>query len=433
MPLSDVVTISITTDTATQSQAGFGVPLILSPHTLFADLVRYYTDVAGLVTDGFTTATPEYKAASKLFAQNPRPPRVGIGKLALRPTQRWAVTPTVLNSTVYSLKVNGTTVSYTSDASATATEIIGGLKTAIDALGLAITTSDQTTYLRIVANAAGAWFQVESLDVGKLGVAQDHADPGVATDLAALVLADNDWYAVLNLYNSAAMVTAIAAWVETNKKLFIAQSQDSDILTGSTTDIASTLQDAAYARTAVIYHPDNGAFVDAAWAGKRLPDTPGSETWKFAQLATVTAASLTPTQRNNAKGKDANVFYAIEGRNITSEGVTSAGEFIDIIRARDWLEARIGELVYGSLTGPRKLPYTDVGVAIIAGQVRAALLEGVANGFLSAEPPPNVIAPKVADVSGTDRANRHLPNVRFDAIVQGAVHTVAISGTVSAA
>jgi hypothetical protein len=146
--LSDIITLTITNQTVAVSKDGFGVPLILSATATFPEAIRWYTGTAGMVTDGFGTTSPEYKAAAAAFAQNPRPKKVGVGKLSAKPTLRWAVTPVVANSTTYSMKVNGSTVTYTSDASATLAEIIAGLKAAIDALALPLTTSDQTTHLR---------------------------------------------------------------------------------------------------------------------------------------------------------------------------------------------------------------------------------------------------------------------------------------------
>jgi len=187
MALSDIVTVTITSESAAVEQAGFGVPIILAPDTPggFTERVRFYTSLTGVGVD-FATTTATYKMAAAVFGQNPRPSTLAVGRLANKPTQRWAVTPTASNSTLYQMRVNGTLVEFTSDSSATVTEIITGLKAAIDALSLGVTVSDQTTYMRIVANTAGAFFSVEVLDTSLLALAQDHADPGLATDLAAM-------------------------------------------------------------------------------------------------------------------------------------------------------------------------------------------------------------------------------------------------------
>jgi hypothetical protein len=227
------------------------------------------------------------------------------------------------------------------------------------------------------------------------------------------------------------MVTAIAAWTEANKKLFIATSQDTGIITAGGADIASTLKTAGYVRSAVLYHPDNGSFAGAAWLGAMLPYEPGTESWKFKTLAGVAGVELTPTQYTVATGKNANVYYSVGGRYITSPGITAGGEWIDITRGRDWLETELMTEVFSVLANAKKVPYTNQGVALIEGAVRAALRRGVQRTLLRDDPAPSVTVPLVADVSANDRANRHLPDVAFSAQYAGAVHTLTIAGTIS--
>lgn len=441
MALSDIVSITISTESVLVEQAGFGTPLILANDCPggFTERVRTYTSLAGLVTDGFATTDATYLIAAKIFSQNPRPPRVMVGRCALKPTQRWALTPIAANSHVYSLEVDGTTVTFTSDSSGTVAEAIAGLKAAIDALSLGLTTTDQTTYLRVVANTAGAFFSLKSPETDYLKIAQDHADPGVGTDLAAIALENNTWYGICSAHNSKAYIDAVSDYAEANKKLYVAQSQDSDVInlsdgsdTGGSQTIAGLLKADSKYRTALIYHPTTNAFADAALLGRCLPLDPGSETWKFKTLAGVSTTVLTATQRTNALAKRCNVYNTVAGVAITEEGKVSGNEWIDVIRFRDWIEARIGEEVFAALAASNKIPFTDEGVAVITGLVRAVLDQGVAVGGLSADPAPVVSAPLVANVSATNKALRNLPDVKFDATLAGAIHAVAITGTISA-
>lgn len=436
MPLSDIVTVNITTEGPQVTRAGFGTALILAADTPvdFTERVRTYSNMTA-ITEDFAADTGTYLMASRHFSQNPKPVSVMVGRLALKPTQRWAVTPVASNSTVYSMKVNGTTVSYTSDASATVTEIIAGLKTEIDALSLAITVSDQTTYMRIVANTAGDFFSIESLDITLLGVAQDHADPGYATDLDAIALENSTWYAILNPFNSAASVAAIAGWAESNEKLFIAQTQDSAVATiasgSDTSSIAYTLKNSAYVRTTLHYHPQTSAFLDGGLAGACLPLDPGSETWMFKTLAGVPAVNMTDTQATNVLTKNCGTYQTIAGVNITREGKVSSGTYVDIVRGRDWLRATMSEDIFAYLAGANKVPFTDRGIAGIEGKVRARLRIAVDQGLLSDNPAPTVTVPLAADVSAADKAARTLNNVTFDAVLAGAIHKVTINGVVT--
>lgn len=442
MALSDIVTISLTTESAKVEQAGFGVPMILAPETVagFTERVRFYTTLAGVVTD-YATTTATYKMASAIFAQSPRPPKIAVGRVANQPTQRFAVTPVATNSTVYNMRINGTLVTYTSDASATVTEIIAGLKAAIDALSLGITVSDQTTYMRILANTPAAFFSVESLDVAKIGVKQDHGDGTyealIKADIAAIFLEDPSPYAMLFGFNSKECVDAIADEAEARKKLFIAQTQESDVIrlsfasdTGGSETIAGALNPGFF-RTALIYHPQTDAFADAALAGRCLPLDPGSETWAFKTLAGVSPVALTATHRTNALAKSCNTYETIAGVAITEEGKVSGNEFIDIIRFRDWLEARMSEEIFGALARAKKIPFTDAGIAVIEGIIRARLQAGIDVGGLSNDPAPTVFVPKAVNVSTNDRALRRLTGVTFEARLAGAIQAITIQGTLS--
>jgi hypothetical protein len=432
--VSSIVTVNITATSPGVTRAGFGVPLILGTPSWATDRVRSYADISGVAAD-FTTDRPEYKAAAAIFAQNPKPPELMIGRLALKPTQRYTITPNVQNLTNYTMTVDGQTVTYTSDGTATATEIVNGLLALINALAApapTITASNVSSTLRLTSNSAGDWDSVSVADPTLLDIVEDHADPGVATDLAAILLADNTWYAFVNPWNSTAMVAAAASWAETNKRLFVADIQEAQFVThakSGATDEAAALQSAAYRYTSAWYHPDNGQFLAAALVGKCLPLDPGSETWAFKTLAGVTPGpTLTSTQRGNALAKNGNVYETIAGVNVTEFGTVASSEFIDVVRFTDWLVARIGERMFGDLASNIKIPYTDKGIAQLAGDLDNVLAEGVEVGGLESY---TIQVPRAADADPSDRAARVLKNLNFTGTLAGAVHKPTVNGTVS--
>jgi hypothetical protein len=96
-------------------------------------------------------------------------------------------------------------------------------------------------------------------------------------------------------------------------------------------------------------------------AGRVLPLDPGSETWKFKTVAGVTPDVYTDTQRVNLKNRNANYYYTVAGVNIVTEGVVADGEFIDVIRFRDWIASHMAEGVFGALASANKVPFTDEG------------------------------------------------------------------------
>lgn len=438
--LSEVANVSITSETAAVTQAGFGIPLILSASAGWTERVRSYATLTDVAAD-FASTLIEYQMAREILAQSPRPPVIYIGRRANKPTQRFAVTPTAANSTLYKMKIRSAAtawveVSYTSDGSATVTEIIAALKIAIDALGLAVTVSDQTTYMRIVANTAGAWFGVESttLPIENLKVAQDHADPGLSADLDAIQVENNDWYTVLSMFNSKDEVTGIATWVEAAKKSFVAVTQETNVISlalgGDTTTVAYALKNSARDRTALFYHAASDGFVDAGVCGKCLPTTPGEETWAHKQLTlTAGATSLTSTHVTNLKAKYCGYFASIGGLSLTFEGKASSGKFFDLTRLQDWVTARVQEGLVALVASARKVPYTDPGIHLVADVVKGVLAEGESNGGIA--PGWVVTVPLVAAVSTADKTSRTLNNVKFDYTATGAVQKMNVSGTAS--
>jgi hypothetical protein len=428
--LNDIVQVTITSEVSAVQQAGFGVPLILSHSAAWVERVREYASLAAVQVD-FAVSTPEYKQASRVFGQNPRPPKLLVGRAALKPTLQIAVTPVVLNSYAYRMKVNGTEVVFTSDGSATLTEIIVGLKAAIDALALPITVTDQTTFMRLQANTPGAWFSVEATDAN-IGLAQTHADPGVATDLAAIALERGDWYGLLTHFNSKAYVEGAAAWVQANKRLYVASTIDSAVrntVSSGTDDIGESLASLAYTKTALVDAFSSEAFADAGVMGRCFPITPGEETWKFKTLAGVPVGVYTSTQRANLRAKRVNFYEATAGVNMLEEGYVSSGAFIDFVRFLDYLEARIQERVFGKLSIGNKVPYTDKGIAVVRNEIAGQLQTDEDRGALAAGW--SVSVPKAAAATTADRNARLLRNVTFNAVYAGAIHKVEIAGTVT--
>lgn len=258
----------------------------------------------------------------------------------------------------------------------------------------------------------------------------------VVEDLDEIDAIDSSWYGLIYTSRDQAQVESIAGWVETRIKLFGTASNDPVIINteagSDMTSIAAVLNQAGYVRTFVMYHQDAAFdFPEAAWFGRVLPLEPGSETWKFKTLNSVSYSNLTTSQSRNALNKRANTYEFVGGVGITANGTVAQGEYIDIIRGVDWLRARIQEFVYRTLVANPKVPYTDAGIAAIQSQVMRVLQLGIDNDFLASDPLPTCTVPRASEVPAADKANRILRNVKFTATLAGAIHAVRISGTLS--
>jgi hypothetical protein len=256
--------------------------------------------------------------------------------------------------------------------------------------------------------------------------------------LAAMILENDDWYGLVVETRTQADQQDVADWVESNKKLCVLASADADSVDSAyneeaPTCIADYLKANSLERTGAIYHPKAGDVSeepcpDAAWFGKLFSKAPGSATWAYKTLAGVPVYTLTPTQLINAQDKNCNVYTSIAGVACTQMGQTGTGEYLDIIHGIDWLTARIQNLIFTPIVQQDKIPFTNGGVQIIVTQLKAALQEGVDAKLLASF---EVTAPLVVDVSAVKKAARTLPNVKFTAILAGAIHKVEVLGTVT--
>lgn len=434
MSLDDLVNVTISKETATVSQVGFGTPMIMSNEAdgVFDDgeRARIYVGTAGMITDGFSATGATVAAATRFFAQQPKVRQIVVGRRTNLITQTIICTPIPLDLTVYTVEINGTAFTFTSDSDATADEISAGLVTAIELGAEPITAADLTGTFSLTADVAG---EVFTLAVSRSQITQDDTtvEAGIVADLTAIrtdLTGNDDWYVVVTDSHATLETLALALHIETLQKFFCAASADDDILTSATDDLASDLQAADYARTTLMHHKDPHTFPEAAWAGSLLPLDPGSATWKFKSLTGVAFSTYTPTEKGHLKAKNCNYYIRDAGNNYTTEGYTSSGEFNDITRGVDWTVQRLRENAFLAFINAIKLGYTDDGIGVITNEIWGVLRQGISNNLFAEDPVPTVTAPDAVDVSAADRAARLLSGVEFTARFAGAIHAVDMAG-----
>lgn len=339
---------------------------------------------------------------------------------------------------------SGVTGAVTNDA------IMNGLKSKIEALGAptaiatgvanALTTalsgSAGSRVLTLTANAPAKFSALQVYNRAALSIKQNHADPGIATDLAAIKLATNSWYGLITLFNSEALVDAAAAWVEANTKLYPAATMDSAVCTvaesGSATDVAHDIKAAAYARSWTFHHPSPDQFADAAEMGKFFVVSPGGETWRMKTLAGVTVETYTDTEVTNMRAKYTHFYYDIGGRNVVGgDAKTGSGEYVDVTRFIDWYTSELQADLADLAIGINKIPYTNAGIALVAAKVKKRNAAGILAGGIADTPVPTVEVPDVGDVTTADKQARELSGVTTEWTLAGAIHHITVSVTAS--
>lgn len=427
---SQIVNVSISSTPAAVTQEGFGVGLVLAAHLKSTARYQIFSTLAAVLAVHASTSEIG-KAAAKYFGQSPAPVSMAVGRRQVDTAT--VVVDTAANTTVYTLTINGTVFSITSDSSATTSEIATALRSAINAdLILAVTASGSGANVILTADVLGtAW--TLAITGTRMSLSTLVSAAAIGDDLTAVQLENRNWYGLILADRSSATAQAAIDWVATVPKVLFTQTQESDSVnvaaSSDTTSLGAILKSESQERAFPIYNETaNADYPDAAAAGRFLPKLPGSYTAMFKALTGITVSSLTETQETNALDKNLNILEAIGGRNILRKGTMSSGRYLDQVHGQDWLTARIEEEVFSILSSVEKVPFTDAGIAMIENAMKGPLQDAVDNGYLASF---TTSVPLAADVSLTNKGNRLLPDVKFTAVEAGAIHGVTINGTIS--
>jgi hypothetical protein len=420
--LDEIVQVVITDQSTAISTTSFQYPLVLATFTNFSDRTRTYASITDVEAD-FDTTENAWILANKAFGQTTvigaPPPAVIIGR---RQVDQSVLTPVVANSSTYTVTLNGTPYTYTSDGTATAAEITAGLHTAIGTV-TGITCTDGVGTLTIGVTTPGtAW----SLDVS-INLTQANTTP-TETWPAALtaVDADNDvWYCLLAETQVEAEQEALSDMVQSMEKIYGLSSSDTVAPTTGTTDIGYKLNAKSAGRTFGVYLPTAATeFPEAAWVGSQLAVTPGANDWDFKRANGVTVSKLSPTQITNLRNKSWNFYRAKHGVNIFQDGNMFDKKPIDIVIGKDWLKARMQEGVFFRIINSLKIAMDDPGLLIVENELRAVLSQAEGNQLI--DKGWTVQTPPVLSIPSNLRAQRAAGVFVINARLRSAIRSVSV-------
>ncbi len=437
MPLSDIVNVTITKESAQILRASFGNVLIAGYHTHFTGIREYEaaTALADMLLDGFLTSDPIYKTANVLLSASPKISKFKIGATSTAWAQTLKIVPVALNLGVYSGTFKALPWTFTADSSATVAEVCTGIAAAINGLAGAPTTAvaSATDVTCTAVTSEKAYDFSPPTGTGQYTIEDITPDAGLAADLAAFRAADTDWYGLLLDSPSRVRNVIAATWAETDQVVFAASSADFKF---DVAGCSGAMKALSFARSGVWYHPNATEPLGAGIMGAVFPYNPGAATWKFKTIAGVSIPS--PAQQSAStkaalKANNANYYYTVAGVGITSEGVTASGEFYDITQGIDFVHARTGEAVFGVLKAAPKLPYTDESGDRFRSAIDGVLKLAATSDYniIAKDPKPLITIPLVKDQSPSDRAARLFAGMGFNAQLAGGIHATQINATVS--
>lgn len=439
-----IVNVSISLSAPGLTRESFGIPLVIGYHNNFAARHKTYnlsTATTDLLTDGFTVNDPVYRKVAGLAANTPAPQTVIVGRLLTAYSHKGTLTVLsdattegqVIDLQVLSPDGTVTDISYTVPAAATTTTVATALAALITAV-TDLTASSTAEVINWAADNTGETFLFDGMDLELLDYADTTIDTNLVTELDQIRVQNDTWYTLhLADAESKARIEALAANVETKDELFLATSFDGNNLDpNSTSSVAYSLKQSAYFRTALIFSNDQSAKVESNWAGNRLPDDPGSATWIYKTLSGPQPDDLNATHITALDANNCSYYQEDSGRNVTKGAKVAGGEWIDVIRFRDWLIANIRDNMKQLLFDSKKVPYTDGGIQLIVANLDSSLQQGVTSGGIDGEQEITILFPRISEVPGADKLARILRNVSFSCTLAGAIHVVEIKGALAA-
>lgn len=236
-----------------------------------------------------------------------------------------------------------------------------------------------------------------------------------------------DWFFIVTTSNLIADLTAIADAVEADgMRMFFARVSDK-------ADLA-TLKAKKYKQTVAFLHTDLTKYPEAAWIGRTASADVGSVTWKFKTLTGIAALDLTSTEIDEIHNLGANTYVTKAGDDVTSEGKTISGEYIDIIHAKAYIKSSIEYAVQKLLNSRPKVSYDDNGISQIESVVLAVLQRADNQGLIAKDSDGLGIYSTNfkgrADVDPADREKRIYNGGEFTFELAGAIHETKIRGVI---
>jgi len=236
-----------------------------------------------------------------------------------------------------------------------------------------------------------------------------------------------DWYITNVESRSTTDILAAAAWHESRRKIFLAQSSQAGILTNAPGNLASVLKGLAYNRTSLLYHALDAEYADGAVSsvggGYNLDGINGAAIWSLLQVAGLTVNDLSPLAWSNIRSANAGGVGTSAGRDFFWGGRMASARPIDTQTTIDWLGTRLEELYLDFFIQNKKVPYTDPGIASSVAVGQGLLDSGVSFGHFSGNPAPVVTGPIEADVSDEDKNLRRL-RLTATATLAGAIESI---------
>ena len=243
-------------------------------------------------------------------------------------------------------------------------------------------------------------------------------------------LVSRGWRQLVLVNSKVSDYIAVADYIETTKDKMLFVSMPFETFETFKAD----LEGKKYDRTVIFVNKTE--YAAAALVGETAGRTAGSFTYKFKTLGGVVAEELTDAQIEALHNAGAFGYVTKAGDDITTEGISQSGMYLDITDSIDYVVQNIEYRVQKVFNNNAKVPYDDRGIALLEAATITALQDAYLNGIIA------VLADGVtpdyathfsarAQTTAADRESRIYPYGAFDFALAGAIHECHVYGEVS--
>lgn len=456
IPISEVVDLTISLTGGATPIENFGMPLIVDTQNILvsgspgAPVIRTYTSLASMISDGFVEYTKAYKLATSMLTQSPPPKTWKVASVsALSNTSLTAVENG--DATWYAMLLTSRasadiqTVATWAETVATrkhlyfaesqdaavftgAPNVLTTLRTASRkrtcAFGRKANQQAVTlTISKAFSVGATVTVKVNGVSIGPVvwNATSDTTLADLATALAAATPIDT------------ATVTTVAGGTE-NDRAIVCTAADPlvDIVFSDFADGGGSPVTASFEIT------NAGAIpADAGALGILLPFGLGQTALHGRAIAGLEVDNLTLDELNYVTGNGGNVYVSIGSHDMAQKGQvcgkTAQGNllFVDTIAAVDRLESEILNAMVALLIGPTPVPFNNQGIGLVAGALGNAAQQMVNRGMFEPFNFKSAISyPDISTISAADKAARRLSGIIGSFVATGAVQSIGLNVSV---
>lgn len=453
MPI-DVVTVTIATDSQAVDSQGFQLPMYVpAPGSLsalgFTERLRKY----GRIEDVNSDANLPQQVKDDLaiaFSQVLRTGSIAVGRVEDNGSAQvvtWTVAGTIADPEVFTVYADGVAGTYTSAPADTPALVAAGVRAALTS---ALATASSTLVvggagadITVTAAAPGDFFSYSEFTdsaAGTLTSADTELGVDLATELQAVFDFNSDWYHFSLEIQGSGHILAASAWCEPIKRVLKTTSADEDIVTASTTDVASAIQTLNREYTSIDYYSVVRTPLSLAWSATFLEPDPDLRR-TIGALKTLEGIApdpaMTTAKQAFIEGKDANLYWTANGIGATWRGRMASSRPMDERLTIDWIGARVDEDVTQLLLDYSNrndvIPYTPQGIEVVRSTVLSRLLSGEGPGrpghFLADSSSVTLPVP-FESIPAATKQSREL-TLNFETTFAGAIETVVINGVIT--